>query len=182
MLARGSNFHTVIEHYLKGDPEPDSQLKEENCGYWESAQTVLRDITDVQSVEKIILHRDLCYKGQFDCIATYRWVSLIFYLFKWLVLVTVGLTISWLCFSIISSLPEETVHLAYIFQINTIQLYIVCKFISFVFADFSHGLWNTSVSSKSFFQFLPLSWMNWVSSRRSPILAYSLLKGIHQQI
>ena len=72
LFARGVNFHQVIEQYLRGDEEPESLLKTQNTGYWQSAQTVLKDISDVQSVEEVILHRDLCYKGQFDCIARYR--------------------------------------------------------------------------------------------------------------
>ena len=61
-----------------GVPVSDIKLKPSNAGYWESAQPVLKDISDVHATEKTVIHRDLCYKGIFDCVANYRYGKLLY--------------------------------------------------------------------------------------------------------
>ncbi len=72
LFARGSNYHLCVEQYFKGYSEPELDILPENEGYWTSTKSVMKDISDVAEVEMTLIHRQLCYKGVLDCVASYR--------------------------------------------------------------------------------------------------------------
>jgi len=71
---RGTLTHKQVKQYLLGEeqPCPDAALP-----YWESLQSVLRDIDQVRLVESTVFHYDLGYAGQVDCVANYQDVACI---------------------------------------------------------------------------------------------------------
>lgn len=66
---RGTGTHKQLERYLSG--------KEVVCAenvrpYWDSLQSVLPAITNVQLVEGFVFHDQLGYGGKADCVANYQ--------------------------------------------------------------------------------------------------------------
>ncbi|OLP16062.1 exonuclease [Leptolyngbya sp. 'hensonii'] len=66
---RGTGTHRQIERYLAGEAIdcPDGVKP-----YWESIQPVLQEIDAVRLLESPVLHYDVGYAGQVDCVASYQ--------------------------------------------------------------------------------------------------------------
>lgn len=68
-FRNGSNLHANIQHYLSGTPESELDIYKGNEGHWDSIRKVLQEVKDAVAMEEPVTHQDLCYKGQFDCVA-----------------------------------------------------------------------------------------------------------------
>jgi len=65
---RGTQTHTQLRHYLLGQDSACPEIQP----YWASLQPVLADVEDVRLVEGGVVHPDLGYAGQVDCMANYQ--------------------------------------------------------------------------------------------------------------
>nr|XP_045012213.1 mitochondrial genome maintenance exonuclease 1 isoform X3 [Jaculus jaculus] len=72
IFLQGKRFHEHLEHLLS----PQGNLKEKNehleCGYMESVQHILKDISGVRALESAVQHESLKYAGLLDCVAKYQ--------------------------------------------------------------------------------------------------------------
>ena len=66
MFLQGKQFHKALESILSGGEEHPQ------CGYIESIQQILTEISGVQALESAVQHEALKYVGLLDCVAEYR--------------------------------------------------------------------------------------------------------------
>lgn len=73
IFLQGKQFHEALESILlpQGNfrETADSLLK---CGYIESVQHVLKDVSQVRALESAVQHETLKYAGLLDCVAEYQ--------------------------------------------------------------------------------------------------------------
>ncbi|XP_012782702.2 mitochondrial genome maintenance exonuclease 1 [Ochotona princeps] len=73
IFLQGKQFHEALESILlpQGNfrERADSLLK---CGYIESVQHVLKDVSQVRALESAVQHETLKYAGLLDCVAEYQ--------------------------------------------------------------------------------------------------------------
>uniref|UniRef100_A0A8C0WKA3 Mitochondrial genome maintenance exonuclease 1 n=1 Tax=Castor canadensis TaxID=51338 RepID=A0A8C0WKA3_CASCN len=73
IFSQGKRFHEALESILS----PQENLKERDekhlqCGYIESIQHILKDISGVLALESAVHHETLKYTGLLDCVAEYQ--------------------------------------------------------------------------------------------------------------
>lgn len=73
IFIQGKQFHEALESILS----PEGNLKERDkhlfkCGYIQSVQHILKDISGVQALESAVQHETLKYVGLLDCVAEYQ--------------------------------------------------------------------------------------------------------------
>ncbi|XP_048204708.1 mitochondrial genome maintenance exonuclease 1 [Perognathus longimembris pacificus] len=72
-FLQGKQFHEALESILS--PQGNLQEKDENllqCGYIESVQHILKDVSGVLALESAVQHETLKYVGLLDCVAEYQ--------------------------------------------------------------------------------------------------------------
>ncbi|WP_414570172.1 exonuclease [Nostoc sp. CCY 9925] len=75
---RGNALHQLIKEYLEGySPKPDNSLIQP---YWDSVQSVLNQLSDVQLVEQVVPNYQELYAGKVDLVARYQGVP---HLIEW---------------------------------------------------------------------------------------------------
>uniref|UniRef100_A0A5F9DKW6 Mitochondrial genome maintenance exonuclease 1 n=1 Tax=Oryctolagus cuniculus TaxID=9986 RepID=A0A5F9DKW6_RABIT len=73
IFLQGRRFHEALESILL--PQVNSQGRGEDlleCGYIESVQHVLKDVSGVRALESAVQHETLKYAGLLDCVAEYQ--------------------------------------------------------------------------------------------------------------
>ncbi|XP_008848498.1 mitochondrial genome maintenance exonuclease 1 [Nannospalax galili] len=73
IFLQGKQFHEALESILSHQgnlKERDEHLLK--CGYIESVQHILKDISGVQALESAVQHETLKYVGLLDCVAEYQ--------------------------------------------------------------------------------------------------------------
>ncbi|XP_035561646.2 mitochondrial genome maintenance exonuclease 1 isoform X1 [Canis lupus dingo] len=72
LFLQGKRFHKALESILS--PQGDLKERDENleCGYVESVQHILKDVSGVQALESAVQHETLKYVGLLDCVAEYQ--------------------------------------------------------------------------------------------------------------
>ncbi|XP_025409790.1 mitochondrial genome maintenance exonuclease 1-like [Sipha flava] len=71
LMAMGRAMHSKIQSYFTGSLDEVSHYEEvENC--WRSLNAVLNNISKPILVEKMVVHKELMYKGIVDCVAFYK--------------------------------------------------------------------------------------------------------------
>ncbi|MBC6431039.1 exonuclease [Nostoc sp. HG1] len=75
---RGNALHQFIKEHLQGySPKPDNSLIQP---YWDSVQSVLNKLSDVQLVEEVVPNYQELYAGKVDLVARYQGVP---HLIEW---------------------------------------------------------------------------------------------------
>lgn len=72
VFLQGKQFHEALEGILS--PQEDFKEGEEHpqCGYIESIQHILKEISGVRALESAVQHEALEYVGLLDCVAEYQ--------------------------------------------------------------------------------------------------------------
>lgn len=72
LFLQGKRFHKALESILS--PQGDLKERDENleCGYVESVQHILKDVSGVRALESAVQHETLKYVGLLDCVAEYQ--------------------------------------------------------------------------------------------------------------
>ncbi|XP_077907487.1 mitochondrial genome maintenance exonuclease 1 isoform X3 [Ictidomys tridecemlineatus] len=73
IFLQGKQFHEALESILS----PQGSIKERDekllkCGYIESIQHILKDVSGVRALESAVQHETLKYVGLLDCVAEYQ--------------------------------------------------------------------------------------------------------------
>uniref|UniRef100_A0A8D2AHQ8 Mitochondrial genome maintenance exonuclease 1 n=1 Tax=Sciurus vulgaris TaxID=55149 RepID=A0A8D2AHQ8_SCIVU len=73
IFLQGKQFHEALESILS--PQGNIKERDENllkCGYIESIQHILKDVSGVRALESAVQHETLKYVGLLDCVAEYQ--------------------------------------------------------------------------------------------------------------
>ncbi|XP_046315099.1 LOW QUALITY PROTEIN: mitochondrial genome maintenance exonuclease 1-like [Marmota monax] len=73
IFLQGKQFHEALESILS----PQGNIKERDeeilkCGYIESIQHILKDVSGVRALKSAVQHETLKYVGLLDCVAEYQ--------------------------------------------------------------------------------------------------------------
>ncbi|XP_006638565.1 mitochondrial genome maintenance exonuclease 1 [Lepisosteus oculatus] len=74
LFRQGNQFHAALEAILMSTEVPEEAEAPAGgvCGYVQSVQHVLADISGVRAIESAVTHQTLQYVGLVDCVAQYR--------------------------------------------------------------------------------------------------------------
>ena len=68
---RGSQYHSLVEHYLKNELEKIEESKGLPTYLFRAARETLDRITNIHAIEAPLFSRNLCIAGRVDCIAEF---------------------------------------------------------------------------------------------------------------
>ncbi|MBD2596901.1 exonuclease [Nostoc spongiaeforme FACHB-130] len=70
--SRGNALHKLTKEHLQGySPKPENSFIQP---YWDSVQSMLKEIDDIQLVEQVVPNYVECYAGKVDLVARYQGV------------------------------------------------------------------------------------------------------------
>ena len=68
---RGTQYHNLVEKYLKNELEEDKESKGLPTYLFRSARETLNRISNIHAIEAPLFSRNLCIAGRVDCIAEF---------------------------------------------------------------------------------------------------------------
>ncbi|KAL6089021.1 hypothetical protein STEG23_031159 [Scotinomys teguina] len=72
IFSQGKQFHEALESILSLEENLKGIEEHLQCGYIQSVQHILKEISSVQALESAVQHESLKYVGLLDCVAEYQ--------------------------------------------------------------------------------------------------------------